>query len=125
MAEQLENESVLADFSIVEPAQLPGSPFSPNRERLVILGLLFGLAFGVGLAAFLEFWDSTLRTEDDIMLALNLPTLASIPMMRNSAEVAKQSVASWDSESSRACSPPHRRGDHVRSMTERSELANV
>jgi polysaccharide chain length determinant protein (PEP-CTERM system associated) len=90
MAEQLENESVLADFSIVEPAQLPGSPFSPNRERLVILGLLFGLAFGIGLAAFLEYWDSTLRTEDDIMLALNLPTLASIPMMRSSAEVAKQ-----------------------------------
>jgi polysaccharide chain length determinant protein (PEP-CTERM system associated) len=90
MAEQLENESVLADFSIVEPAQLPGSPFAPNRQRLVILGLLFGLALGVGLAAFLEYWDSTLRTEDDITLALNLPTLASIPMMHSSAEVAKR-----------------------------------
>ena len=90
MAEQLENESVSADFSIVEPAQLPSSPFAPNRQRLVILGLLFGLAFGIGLAAFLEYWDSTLRTEDDIMLALNLPTLASIPMMRSSAELAQQ-----------------------------------
>jgi polysaccharide chain length determinant protein (PEP-CTERM system associated) len=90
MAEQLENDSVRADFSIVEPAQMPSSPFAPNRERLVVLGLLFGLAFGIGLAAFLEYWDSTLRTEDDIMLALNLPTLASIPMMRSSAELAKQ-----------------------------------
>jgi protein tyrosine kinase modulator len=90
MAEQLENESVSADFSIVEPAQLPSSPFAPNRQRLVILGLLFGLAFGIGLAAFLEYWDSTLRTEDDIMLALNLPTLASIPMMRSTAELAQR-----------------------------------
>jgi uncharacterized protein involved in exopolysaccharide biosynthesis len=90
MAEQLENDSILADFSIVEPAQLPSSPFAPNRERLVILGLLFGLAFGIGLAAFLEYWDSTLRTEDDIMLALNLPTLASIPMMHSSVDVAKR-----------------------------------
>ncbi len=90
MAEQLENESVSADFSIVEPAQMPTSPFAPNRQRLVILGLLFGLAFGIGLASFLEYWDSTLRTEDDIMLALNLPTLASIPMMRSSAEIAQR-----------------------------------
>jgi polysaccharide chain length determinant protein (PEP-CTERM system associated) len=90
MAEQLESESVTADFSIVEPAQVPSSPVSPNRQRLVVLGLLFGLALGIGLAAFLEYWDSTLRTEDDIMLALNLPTLASIPLMRSSAELAKR-----------------------------------
>ena len=90
MAEQLENESIAADFSIVEPAQVPTSPAAPNRERLVILGLLFGLAFGIGLASFLEYWDSTLRTEDDIMLALNLPTLASIPMMHSSVDMAKR-----------------------------------
>jgi hypothetical protein len=45
------------------------------------MGLLAGLAVGLGLVAFLEYRDTTVKTDDDVILSLSLPVLAVIPSM--------------------------------------------
>src|SRR5262249_24886428 len=48
LAEGLASSETGVVFAIVEPASVPGAPFSPQRLRLMLMGLAAGL--GVGLA---------------------------------------------------------------------------
>jgi hypothetical protein len=42
---------------------------------------LGGLVFGLALAGLLEYLDRTMRSEDDVRVALNFPVLATIPII--------------------------------------------
>lgn len=59
-----------------EPAQFPARP------RVVLnmaLAVIVGLAFGIGLAFFIEYLDTSVKTMEDIEKFLQLPVLAVIP----------------------------------------------
>lgn len=64
---------------LVEKAQVPVSPVSPNKKRNFLLGIVLGLFGGAGLAFFLEYLDQTVRTDEDIQKHFNLPVLSVIP----------------------------------------------
>jgi capsular polysaccharide biosynthesis protein len=50
------------------------------------MGILAGLAIGLGLAALLEYRDTTLRTDDDVLVTLAVPVLAMVPEIVTPAE---------------------------------------
>ncbi len=75
----LEQRQQSEQFKVIEPARAPERPFSPDRLRFNLLGAMFGLAVGLGIAAVLEYFDTRMRTEDDVLLALGLPVLALVP----------------------------------------------
>jgi len=77
----LERQQVSEQFKILDPARLPQKPFSPDRIKIAVAGAGFGLMLGVALAAFLEYRDTSLRSEDEILRTLVLPVLAAIPLM--------------------------------------------
>jgi uncharacterized protein involved in exopolysaccharide biosynthesis len=81
LALDLERRQVGEQFRIVDPARLPERPSGPNRLRYSMIGLLLGLAFGFAVAGLLEYRDSSLRTEADVLVALSLPVVALIPTM--------------------------------------------
>jgi len=73
----------LADsFSVVESASLPESPVRPKWPLNMAIGLLVGLAAGVGLALALEYTDPTLRGVKDLDGITPLPVLSSIPRVK-------------------------------------------
>ena len=82
----LERRQIGEQFKILDRARPAERPFSPNRVRINLFGLLAGLGLGIGLAAFLEYRDSSFRTHDDITTVLALPVLAQIPMIITPAE---------------------------------------
>ena len=45
-----------------------------------------GLAAGAAAAGLLEYRDSTLKTDADVLVALSLPVLALVPRMQSAAE---------------------------------------
>jgi polysaccharide chain length determinant protein (PEP-CTERM system associated) len=86
LAVNLERRQIGEQFKIIEGARLPQRPISPNRPRMNLMGLLAGLGFGLVVVAFLEYRDTTLKTDDDVIVSLALPVLAVIPAMLTQAD---------------------------------------
>jgi uncharacterized protein involved in exopolysaccharide biosynthesis len=81
MAADLERKEIGDRFRIIEPARLPEKPFSPSRRNYLAVGLLVSFFFSLGLAVVVEYRDSAMRTEEDIVAGLRLPVLATIPVL--------------------------------------------
>lgn len=64
---------------VITPAVVPGAPSSPDVRRNIMLGLLAGLALGVGLALIRHALDTKVRGEGDLKLASDRPVLAQVP----------------------------------------------
>ncbi|TFD87883.1 polysaccharide biosynthesis tyrosine autokinase [Cryobacterium serini] len=62
----------------VSPAQLPGSPFAPNTQLIVVTGLLLGLVLGVLYALAREVFDTRVSTEKDLDRVSSDPLLGMI-----------------------------------------------
>lgn len=73
------SNTVASNIRLVETAIPAINPFSPNKRRILVLGLVLGLFLGCGLAFLLEYMDQTLRTEDDIHKLSDIPVLSVIP----------------------------------------------
>jgi succinoglycan biosynthesis transport protein ExoP len=69
----------LTNVRIVESALPPRAPFKPSITLNALLGLLFGVAGGVGLAFALESLDRSLRSAEQVVQHLRLPVLGIIP----------------------------------------------
>jgi capsular exopolysaccharide synthesis family protein len=65
----------------LSPAALPGAPSNPDWIRYLSLGLLLGLAFGVGIVALRESLDLQVRDPDDVSRTVDLPLLGAIPLL--------------------------------------------
>ncbi len=65
---------------MVELAATPFKPVSPKKKKNILLAMLLGIFGGVGMAFFLEYFDQSVQTEDDIVRHLKLPVLSVIPI---------------------------------------------
>lgn len=79
MATDMERRQQGEQFRVIDPASLPEEPSFPNRPLFALGGLGIGLAFGLGMIVFLETKDHSLRSEEDVVAYLALPTLAVMP----------------------------------------------
>jgi capsular exopolysaccharide synthesis family protein len=68
-----------AKVRIVQGAEVPGGPFSPNVPMSAMMGALLGCCLGIGLAFVLDYADSTLRGAEDVKRCVSLPCLGMIP----------------------------------------------
>ncbi len=75
---------------MIEPPQVPEKPISPNRTLIVVMGLLLSVALGAGAAAVHESFDASVRGPGDIRLLLQVPALASIPVIWTLEDRTKQ-----------------------------------
>jgi len=95
VAANLERRQAGEQFRVLDAARVPERPFSPNRLQMNLVGAMAGLALGVGLVLLLEYLDTSLRTDDDVVMAVSLPVLAMIPLMTTSIEERKKMRARW------------------------------
>jgi capsular exopolysaccharide synthesis family protein len=67
---------------VVDRAEVPGSPFTPNHRRDWTYALLFGAVIAFGLAFGLDYLDDTIKTPEDITRRLRLRFLGLVPSVR-------------------------------------------
>jgi succinoglycan biosynthesis transport protein ExoP len=86
VSQNLETERKGEKFTLIEPPQPPEKPISPNRMLIVIVGMLLSLAMGVGAVVAQESFDASVRGPADIRQLLQVPALASIPVIITQAD---------------------------------------
>ena len=64
---------------IVDSAKVGLRPVRPNKPLNIALGIIIGLVVGVGLAFFIEYLDTSVKTIDDVERSLGSPVLGVIP----------------------------------------------
>ena len=67
------------NVKIVEPAELPENPASPNKKLNIAIAFLLGLMISVGLAFLLEFLDNTFKSKEQLEQILGIPVIGAIP----------------------------------------------
>ncbi len=77
--EGIELEIPRTPVEIVDHAEAQSRPVKPNYMLNIILSVLVGLGAGVGLAYFIEYLDTSVKTVDDVEQHLGLPVLGVIP----------------------------------------------
>ena len=64
---------------ITDEAEVPKTAIRPNVPLNIALGVVVGLILGVGLAFFIEYLDTSVKTIDDVERALGAAVLGVIP----------------------------------------------
>lgn len=70
-----------SQFSLVQEGTPQASPFTPDRRKMILQGLFFGLVCGLGLVYFLHRLDDRLELASEIEEALEEPVLGQIPQI--------------------------------------------
>ncbi len=69
-----------SELRIAEEAVAPGGPIRPRKQRNLTFGAVMGLAIGLGLTFLWNYYDRSIRTEEDVQKYFGLPVLAVIPV---------------------------------------------
>jgi len=81
--QRVEKSDKRAAFKVIEPAELPSVPYSPQRQRLILMGFLASLGLGLATVFLVEQMDTSFETTEDIQGFTNLPVLSAIPTIAN------------------------------------------
>jgi len=69
-------------LTLIEPAQLPTRPISPNVRLSVMLATAVGLMLALGAALVLEYIDDTVKSTEDLNASLGLTALGGVTRMK-------------------------------------------
>lgn len=72
----------VANVQVIDKAELPLYPVSPNMRLNFLVGIILGLILGLGIIAIIEYLDDTVKTPEDIKKYVNLPVIGAIPVFQ-------------------------------------------
>jgi polysaccharide biosynthesis transport protein len=86
VAQTLEAEARGERYTLIREATSPSEPYSPNRLGMLLVGIVLGCAIAVGLAAFRESADPSVRSADDVAELADLAVIGAIPKLLTPAD---------------------------------------
>jgi uncharacterized protein involved in exopolysaccharide biosynthesis len=90
VSQNLEVERKGEKFTMIEPPQPPEKPIRPNRILILAAGLVLSIGLGIGAVVARESFDASVRGPGDIRSLLQVPALASIPVIVTAADRARR-----------------------------------
>ena len=77
------NDLAAANIQVMQRAEMPLYPSSPNTFRNLILSAILGLLLALGAAFFLEYMDATVSTPQEVWAAVSLATVGVVPHLNS------------------------------------------
>lgn len=66
---------------IVDRPYVPAVPFSPNKSRNALLGMIAGAVLAMGIIFLMELFDTHIKTADELKQRYDEPVLGEIPSL--------------------------------------------
>ena len=82
MANDLERRQQGEQFQVLDPANLPDKPSFPNKQLFALGGFGAGLGSAISLVLLIEILDTSLHSKQSVENVLQLPVLATIPVIQ-------------------------------------------
>ena len=80
---------------VIETGEVPDQKTSPSVSKNTLIGVLIGLVLSCGIVTANMLMDDTIKSEDDVMHYLGIPTLASIPDRKDYVRGDKKKKRKW------------------------------
>lgn len=80
--EEVPNIIGFNDVKILSEAKSVPFPINNNRNKMVMIGFIFGLVAGIGLVFFLESLDESVKSKEDVDEFLGVPVLGKVSKMK-------------------------------------------
>lgn len=95
--------STVSKNRVIDEAEVPRSPILPKRKKIVLIATAIGLLVGLLLALVRNFFDDTIKKEEDITKKIDVPVLGYIPHIKGKehAVAVMKSLRSYEAESFR------------------------
>lgn len=77
--QRIRSASSTAGIKIVDMPVMPEVPIAKNEMRFYVLGAILGLFLGILIAFFVDFNDTTIKSNEDIERYLRLAVMGTIP----------------------------------------------
>ena len=74
-------EIVGGEARILDAAEAPGAPYSPNVQGNTVTGAAIGLLVAAAIVILRALTDTTIWTEEDLSKQYNIPVLGSVPQL--------------------------------------------
>ncbi len=91
-ATALESREKSERFVLLDTAQVPDQPYSPNRPMLIVGGMFLGLLVGFGVALAGEVLDGSVRNEREAERILGSPVLSAVPEILNPRQLRQNTL---------------------------------
>ncbi|MRR07229.1 MAG: chain length-determining protein [Deltaproteobacteria bacterium] len=88
LTKQMEVEDKATTFRVVDPAIIPKKPVSPNRVKMILMGIIMGFVAGAAAVFVMEMFDSSVKDVASLK-KLGYDVLAVIPTIFNQEEADK------------------------------------
>ena len=86
LAQNLESEEVGERYTVLRAANMPKTPYSPNRLGLILIGFVLGGGLAVGAAVLVDSSDPSVRSAHDLRELTHLVTIGAVPVMYNAQD---------------------------------------
>ena len=70
---------LISNIRIISTAEVPDSPAEPSAPVILFLGIVVGSLLAGGAVFVLDFFDASIRTEEEVEALLDLPVLGFLP----------------------------------------------
>jgi succinoglycan biosynthesis transport protein ExoP len=77
----ISEELKAGNIRVIDEAETPRSPVSPNTFNNLLIALLGGLTLAIGLAFAFEYGDDRIKNPDELKKSLGLPFLGMVPAL--------------------------------------------
>lgn len=76
----------ISNVKVMEYAEVPQSPIGPKRLKNFLLVLIMAFFGGCGMALFIDYFDNTVKTQDDVEKHMRLPYLGYVPLIKRTKD---------------------------------------
>lgn len=83
---------VAGNVAVIDPPETPYDPYLPQPPVFFLLSGVVGLFLGVGLAFFVEYLDTSIKTTEEVERVVQLPSLGVVPRCLNGRQATNRDL---------------------------------